>query len=256
MRLITRSYGVPKGGNTPDEYEDAFYPSHGGQRIGGSLSVAVADGASEGMLSGQWARILVRAFCRSSGSPETLGPLLERAHVAWHGWREFYLAWRAEHRPIQWFEEPGLARGAFSTLLGLTLGEREAQRRWQALALGDSCVFQVRAGALLKPFPIEQSSDFGSRPYLIASNPAHNAALLDHVRYADQEWEPGDRFYLMTDALAQWFLARVEAGETPWEALDADALTSSAAFAAWIGALRADHALRNDDATVLAIEMG
>jgi hypothetical protein len=208
------------------------------------------------MLSGQWAQILVRAFCRSGGAPETLGPLLERAYQSWRGWKEHYLAWRAEHRPVQWFEEPGLERGAFSTLLGLTLGERDPRRRWQVLALGDSCLFQVRSGALLTAFPIEASADFGSRPYLIASNPAHNAALLDHVRHTRQDWEPGDRFYLMTDALAQWFLSRVEAGETPWDALDADALSSSAAFAAWIGALRADHALRNDDVTVLAIEMG
>mgnify|MGYP000692484294 CR=1 FL=1 len=85
MKLISSFFTIPKKGSTPKENEDFFYP-HEAEIRRDHPSMAIADGASEGMLSGQWAQILVRAFCRSGGSPDTLGPLLERAYLAWRGW--------------------------------------------------------------------------------------------------------------------------------------------------------------------------
>jgi hypothetical protein len=71
----------------------------------------------------------------------------------------------------------------------------------------------------------------------------------------------GDRLWLMTDALAQWFLQQAESGGKPWLALDllvhpaGDEISSQQAFAAWIEGLRASRQLRNDDVALIAISV-
>ena len=257
MRALVRSFWLPKAGNSPEEYEDAFYPAIEGECSGNRIHFAVADGASEGMLSGQWAQILVRAFCRLNGTSAQMDTLLSRAYGAWGDWKTHYLQFREQqNRPIQWFEEPGLHRGAFSTLLGLTLIHGETSGRWEVVALGDSCVFQVRDEKLIAACPVTESSAFGSRPFLLASNPANNAGMSDHLTQAHHEWRSGDRFYLMTDALAQWFLRAYEAEQSPWQALHPASAIQPAGFEKWVQSLRVGHAMRNDDVTLISIEIG
>ena len=251
MQVVVRSAWLPKAGNTIDEYEDAFYPNYQGERGGSRISFAVADGASEGMLSGPWAQILVRAFCRVNSPPAPFDALLNRALKAWTEWRTYYLQAREQqNRPIQWYEETGLQRGAFSTLLGITLTQ-DAANRWDVIALGDSCLFQVREGKLITTFPLKKSTEFDNRPFLIASNPANNAGLLERVRHTHSDWRSGDRFYLMTDALAYWFLHECEAGHSPWD----DLPLQRQEFERHVQALRAARAMRNDDVTLISIEI-
>lgn len=253
MQVHARVFWLPKTGNTAAEYEDAFYPGRAGDYGGTQLRFAVADGASEGMLSGQWAQILVRAYCRAISASQ-MPDLLARALPSWREWKQHYLDQRArQNRPVMWFEEPGLEKGAFSTLLGLTLHDGESAGRWEATALGDSCLFQVRAGELAAAMPIDDAEAFGSRPFLIASNPARNNGLLERVHYAAGEWQPGDRFYLMTDALAHWFVRQVEAGAAPWEPLHAAADLPQ--FEDWTAALKTGRLIRNDDITLLCLEV-
>jgi hypothetical protein len=57
----------------------------------------------------------------------------------------------------------------------------------------------------------------------------------------------------MTDALAQWFLAEAELGRRPWGALAK--VTTPEQFAAYIDCLRAGGALRNDDVTLVSVEV-
>jgi hypothetical protein len=119
---------------------------------------------------------------------------------------------------------------------------------WQALAVGDSCLFQVRANKLRRAFPLERAGDFSNAPWLLGSRGSTEAIKEKEVR-GGGDWIIGDRFWLMTDALAQWFLEQVEAGRQPWEALE-PLLTDprpQERFAAWIEELRDSHALRNDD---------
>ena len=67
---------------------------------------------------------------------------------------------------------------------------------------------------------------------------------------------PGDRLFLMTDALAQWFLHAHEQGGRPDKELAAvlSAADPDAAFAAWVEELRQRDALRNDDVTLLNVQ--
>ena len=57
----------------------------------------------------------------------------------------------------------------------------------------------------------------------------------------------------MTDALAEWFLMEHEAGRSPWRELFA--LTADG-FPEWVTGRRADRRLKNDDVTLMVIEVG
>jgi len=80
-----------------------------------------------------------------------------------------------------------------------------------------------------------------------------NAGVWDQVATVEGELQEKDRLLLMTDALAQWFLAEAEMGRRPWAALAK--VTTPEQFAAYIDCLRAGGALRNDDVTLVSVEV-
>ena len=84
-----------------------------------------------------------------------------------------------------------------------------------------------------------------------AKRPAPRSRLREKVTSAAGSWQGGDHFYLMTDALAAWFLREHEAGGRPWRRLEE--LDHGLAFARWVDELRRSHALRNDDVTLLRL---
>src|SRR5581483_6124726 len=132
---------------------------------------AVADGASESSFAALWAQLLVEGFThpakREDPESDWLAPLSERWAAAVDG------------RPLPWYAEAKREQGAFATLLGLVF-RRPATAlggggRWRALAVGDSCLFQVRQDQLVKSFPVNCSQEFGNRPALLCSRPRASA---------------------------------------------------------------------------------
>jgi len=73
------------------------------------------------------------------------------------------------------------------------------------------------------------------------------------VATVEGELQGKDRLLLMTDALAQWFLVESEMGRRPWAALAK--VTTPEQFAAFVEVLRAGGALRNDDVTLVNVEV-
>jgi hypothetical protein len=55
-----------------------------------------------------------------------------------------------------------------------------------------------------------------------------------------------------TDALAAWFLARAEEGGSPWETLRD---LTDAGFAEWVSLTRRTGELRNDDVTLVHVDI-
>ncbi|HET8627200.1 MAG TPA: protein phosphatase 2C domain-containing protein [Thermomicrobiales bacterium] len=249
MHASTRAFWLPKAGNTADEYEDAFWVEPAGKQPDDVVRLAVADGATETSFAGLWAALLARDFCQGrldgAALPDALAPLQG-------AWREYVAT-----RPLPWYAEEKVRQGAFSSLLGLTVTNGAAAGGdWEALAIGDSCLFQVRDGDLLGAFPLTGAAEFTSRPALLSSDPARNAVLPEHLVSAVGDWETGDSFYLMTDALACWFLAAAEAGDRPWLTLrDLDPTGLARSFADWVAAERAAGRLRNDDVTLLWVDL-
>jgi hypothetical protein len=238
MRVRARAYWAPKAGSLPDEYEDAFWPPRDVDKQAHGFRVAVGDGATESSYSALWARLLVRAYCRGELVSGRRQASLRALGRAWHQ--------QVSAGPLPWYAEQKLEQGAFSSLLGLQLDERGV---WRATGVGDTCLFHMRQGGLTCAFPLDRSEDFTNSPVLIGSVERHNRCLEAHMREACGEWDEGDVFYLMTDAVACWYLRCVESGgapplpsRRPW-------------FRSWLARMRRDGAIRNDDTTVLRVEM-
>ena len=105
-------------------------------------------------------------------------------------------------------------------------------------------------------FPLKHSSAFGSSPYLLSSSPDRSGDLDEHLCIAEGVCEPGDALYLMTDALACWFMAEDETGRTPWRLLrDLNTEDQAESFGDMIRRLRMEGVLKNDDSTLMRIDV-
>lgn len=254
MRLSVKPFRLPKAGSSLAEYEDACHPARAGRRGGSRVRLAIADGATEGVGSGVWADILAQTYSTSRARQVSVQHLSRTARRRWRRWRARYIAEAEARGGLPWFVEDGLQRGAFAAMAGITLAdEGRDDGTWRSLAVGDSCLFQVRDEELLVAFPIADPAVFDNRPLLLGSIQGADGRHPGLARTTGGCWRAGDEFYLMTDALAAWFLQEHASGAQPWRQLKA--LDAGAAFRRWIDSLRQARQLRNDDVTLLQIMM-
>jgi hypothetical protein len=259
-------FSVPKRGSKPDECEDAAWVGPDGSGSGDvttpSLRIVVADGASESLLAGKWAHSLTSTFGAARRSPvvskDGFYAAYRTATDSWVADTERYVAEREERgAPIQWYEEPGLARGAFSTLIALQVSQDAKNGRpWKAAAIGDSCLFLVRDERPVRCFPIDDVAEFSSSPALLPSRPAADEAVFRNLKGCRGEWMPGDSLYVATDALAAWFLGTSGRGDHPWETLrDLETDDFGLAFQDWVDDQRDRRELRDDDTTLVRLDL-
>lgn len=264
--VAARAHWAPKAGNRSQEYEDAFWPGQAVKRAlaaadqpqrgapkaphkgaGGPsrrLRFAVADGATETSFAGLWARQLVAAYGRGCFEGGDWLAQLGRQQAAWYA--------EVLQKPLPWYAEEKVRAGAYAALLGLDV---MATGEWRSLAVGDCCLLHWRGDELVTAFPAQDAAFFTSRPYLLSSNAAHNEGLDRQIQRASGQWRPGDRFALLSDALAQWALRQHEAGRPPWGALAELQGADRRHFARWVDGLRQSAALRNDDVTAVLVAL-
>ena len=219
--------------------------------------MAIADGATESSFARAWARALTEGFaCEPLSERPDLTELMERVGPLQEQWHAG-IAWDR----LPWYAEDKARNGAFAALLTLRFeaplttpetDETPAERRWQALAIGDTCLFQIREDALHLAFPLAESAAFDSTPLLLSSNPARNLQVWDQAQVLNGVFKPGDILLLMTDALAKWFLSEIEAGGKPWQTLCT--FTEQSELADLTMTLRADHRMKNDDTSLISIQ--
>ncbi len=245
MHVIADPFWLPKDGNSDAEYEDAFWPQDPMEKAGECVRFAVADGATEASYSGLWARLLVEAIGRGRLCGKRYAANLSALQAQWRS--------QLTTKELSWFAEEKVRSGAFSSFLGLVLCELPTgKRKWRTFAIGDSCVVQIRRDEVVMSFPIQESTSFNNRPILLSSNPARNAD--GQVPGITGSWESEDCFCMMTDALACWFLTEIERGGKPWEPLR-DMQPQEHRFARFVGRLRRNKSIRNDDVTLLRISV-
>ncbi len=247
------SLWLPKAGNCPEEYEDAWrvvYP----QRIDASgrytARAAVSDGASESAFAREWANVLADAFVSRppdmcSLTNDSMGDWLTHAQEEWR----VGIPWDR----IPWHGEAKARAGSFATLLGLTVTTKtDSSRRlsWRAVAVGDSCLFVIRDDRLWLSFPLENAAQFDNSPTLVCSNPDNMGDLWENVHQSDGECVSGDSFILASDALACWFLGRNAEGEKPWKTLLA---LNASGWATWVEEQRQAGLMGNDDTTLVVM---
>jgi Protein phosphatase 2C len=252
MNILAEPFSVPKRGNSEDECDDAVWPERLSRFQDTCARFAVADGATESLFARRWAKILVQEVGESRMLLSDLSAEIGRLRRDWREWiADVKLAWYAEEKARQ---------GTYSALVGLTLWDSgsgvESDRLWQMAALGDSCCFHVRGDEIRVRFPLETSDGFDNRPFLLGSMAGDEQALSDNIARRHGSWMEGDVFYLMTDALACWFLRETEAGNKPLEALCENASPAEPSrFSVWIETLRDCALIRNDDSTLLRISV-
>lgn len=245
------AHWAPKGGNSSGEYEDSWRV--GEPAAGEPLRVAVADGATESLLAGRWARLLTAALVEAEPEVTTSAEAFARAVAAaarqWPGEIEEYVSGReTAANPLRWYERPGLERGAYAT--GLVVGVAPGGT-WNAAAVGDTCLFHVRENRLLTAFPLAEARKFGDAPPLLGSPDTDPAAIVPMVALSQGSVAAGDRLYACTGALAAWFLGEYERGGRPWEVMDA---ISGPFFETWLEEIRENDQIRGDDVTLLRVE--
>jgi len=157
------------------------------------------------------------------------------------------------------FQKPKFRHGAFSTLLCVRLvppdesvASGEASWRLQAVAIGDTCLFHVREGRLLRKFPIQSSAELEDDPVVLGSVDLNRDDLFQFHRL-DEPCQSGDLVVLCTDAIADWALRLEESGSVPaWETyweMDPTAWKNG------ILAMRAEREMRCDDATLALLRI-
>jgi len=255
MHWRIETFWTEKAGNHPEDYEDAAaYEEEAASSLAdasfpeGSLRVCVADGAAGGFESRLWAKALVETFVHNPVLPET-ELLREWLLTPSQIWNES-IHWER----LKYYHQEKARSGAFATFIGAVfepIGVADSASDaglWHALAVGDACLFQVCCDELVASFPLQASEEFDTSPILLSTKPLYNEQSLRDLAKTSGSYALEDRFFLATDALAQWFLREVEESHKPWHELDA---LNSKIFPSWIAHLRSEKLIRNDDITLI-----
>jgi hypothetical protein len=229
MRMI--AYWAPKSATPEAEWEDgAAYSRRTGR-------FAIADGASAGSGSREWAYTLVRDFVATGGALTNFDSWLAATRAGFD-------PRSAEFPPPRvpdWVRASNEHTGAYATFLGAHL----ESARLRAVAVGDCCLFHVTATGV-RTFPLASASDFGSQPSLVASRADASAPALTY----QADLAPADVVLAATDALAQWVLTDIAAN------LPVLLGIGHRGFRDLCGDLRAGRHMRDDDVTLLRAAIG
>lgn len=248
--MSVRLVSIPREGSTDEECQDAADFDLERYRF------AIADGATESWNAGSWARLLVGRYVELHDPAPNWGEWLPDLRERWRGATDQELA--EGPGGLDWFLEERYNLGAYATFLGLFLRPDADYLgfSWQALAVGDSCLFQIRGDAIVAAFPMDHSREFNSVPWLIGSRSSDDIPTA-HGQSVAGRLIPGDRLWLMTDALACWFLHAAENEEAPWRRIQAilDGTRPIEMFRAWLAEQRTVQRIRNDDTTLLSIQV-
>jgi len=233
---------LPKEGLILSECEDAIALSLRQRRF------CVSDGATEAYDSRRWARLLTRCWALS-------GHLLTKEEFEpWLSLMGERLQRRWSRKTLPWYAEEKARGGAFAAFVGIAFIESDDRLIWQAVALGDSCVVQVRSGTIVQALPISEPEAFGYHPTLIPSNVQRQQGIGEQFTIAMGSTAHQDSFWLLTDAIASWYLRM--AAEDPSRVDELAQLLDTRdmpGFERFVERERAGKSLRNDDVAVLRI---
>lgn len=249
MPLLSRAFRLAKDVERPQECQDAYAvdPARG--------IAVVADGVSSAIFSRQWAEILTRATVAEPPDPDD-----RQGFAGWLAQRRQAWQQQIDVSDLAWFQKAKLPLGAFSTLLWIQVTPIDEPQpgqfgafRLRCRAIGDSCLFHVRGGELVRMFPIQEAAQFEADPVVLGSVDLKRDQLMEFVAL-DEVCYPDDLLVLCTDAIAEWALRRTESGSPPdWQQY------LEATDRQWqdeITALRDRREMRYDDATLLLLQVG
>jgi hypothetical protein len=248
LEFESRVLSLAKDADYPDENQDCCRVDHVGR------VAALADGVSSAIFSRLWAKILVEAAVEGFPDPSQREPFACWLSERREAWRR-----QIDVSRLAWFQKPKLREGAFSTLLTVRLippadepAEGESEWRLRAIAIGDTCMFHIRDGKVVRKFPVQTAAELERDPAVIGSVDLRRDDLLEFQR-VDEPCLPGDLVVLCTDALADWALRAEQSGSPPkWPAYWD---MPQAVWEGEIKALRNDRTIRFDDTTLVLLQI-
>jgi hypothetical protein len=208
---------------------------------------SVSDGVSKSFFPKVWSEILVTQFVERTDLKEN-----ELIKVCQEEWQK-KIDEIVRLPDTKWFTKSQYNRKdpALATFVGLQFFEKE--KKWSASALGDSFLFFVPNGfkdyqkELVKLSSKAEPIVFDNFPDYLTSIGDNHKGTIEKLR--SQKMIDGT-FYLMTDALAEWFINEGEnaIGKiTVWK--------SQADFERFITQVIEENQLTNDDCAILCIEL-
>lgn len=241
----TRQLLLPKSGATRDECEDAISVDARARRF------AIADGATEAFDARGWAERLALGWTKAEVSPHTQKEFISWASGEGAAWAATWIG-----RALPWYAAEKRRAGSFAAFVGLEFEEDAGALRWRAAAVGDACLVSVRAGKVRGAMPLTDYRDFNSTPRLVPSIEAVATMRESDVVIAEGAFESSTIFWLLSDAIAAWYL-RAFAEETTRIAGFENLLLQAddASLASFIHEERLALRLRDDDVAALRIEV-
>ncbi len=209
-----------------------------------TVRAAVADGATATAFSGEWAELLVRAYCERPFANWT--DLAQRSALAAKLWATGVYS---QSRP--WHALMRAQAGGAAALAGIEIFMNEP--KWSAVALGDSCIFQIRRERICFVLPPYSADQFSNHPRLISTDAAKNVGLEAAYESSSGRYQIGDRFILATDAASEALLRADEQNSDLSEWLDAIA-ESKDAGRRFVNSLRGSRKIEDDDVAMVMIE--
>lgn len=243
--LSVQQFLLAKEGSLPSECEDAI-----GARCDASR-FCVADGATEAFDSKRWAKLLTRCWAASNRLLTPVELELWLLPLGQH------LQKRWTRRPLPWYAEEKSREGAFAAFVGINFMRSGDHLSWQAIALGDSCLIQMRANSVVEALPISDPEGFGYHPTLIPSNMQRQQGIGDRFTVANGRAQQDDIFMLLTDAIAAWYLRMVSEDQSRVSEIDQLlAAGNTDRVEQMIVQERHNKSLRNDDVAIVRIGVG
>ena len=239
--LQVRQFLLPKLDHEPSECEDVIAVNTENSRF------AVADGATEAFDARHWAERLATRWVENE-SALTVEDF--REWVTQEG-RELHDSWNC--LSLSWYSEEKARTGSFAAFVGVELELKTDPPSWKAIALGDACLVHCRNKALMKSFPLSRSDSFNAAPVLVASDPSMHENTMKSLVIEAGECESGDTLLLLSDAVASWFLKRLEKND--FAANDFLQTQEDDQLKHFFDEERLHGRMRNDDLAVLRIEI-
>lgn len=227
---------------------------------------SVADGATQSFYARLWADELTSYFAKQPDG--AFGNWAEWLSVPQQNWLDaVHRSLKAAPDDVYIYNDFHERRPGASTFVGLRLLPMEdgGQIPWEALVLGDSCLFHLRSGGKVCSYLKRTEAEFDFRteaaetyprtsqhsPTHLSSSAGQNSAVVETAPA-----RPGDCFLLATDAFSRWMLARDNAREPVWGVVAS--LKSESEFQNLVSAARKDavRPLQNDDVGLVVVRFG
>jgi Protein phosphatase 2C len=250
MRALAQVFHEPRSTSTADEWEDGAAYSERRQCF------AVADGATGSFRARDWAEAIVEAYVRRYPAlPPDPTPARTEDMRTW--FVSVAAAWpSAPDRDGQtpwWVAHKERTANAAATFVGLTFGRSAtAQMSWEAVAVGDCCLFHVNGSRLAVSFPHTSTAEFTDGPSLFPADAEQAARAVNEVRLTTGQAVPGDMFVLASDAFSKWLVTHHAADRSMWRRVRA---LRPDTYPELVTALRRAGEMDDDDTTTMIVHI-